>query len=851
VTACPSDPVASRSGRLIPLLPLVHKPFNVAQHAAGNGGGRRLLTFRTQCCLLRDFDGAQGVTSRTQFASLEKSHHFLSELEPIDMAEDRDSTFARDSQAEHIGRILDSLLRREAAGDSVGEEGLLAEHPEFADALRGDLSVLRQLEPAGDRIAALIKRGVLAPSSDQQFAAELGPYKIVGCLGEGGMGVVLKAYEPALDRTVALKILRPDLAGDAHARRRFEREARAAAALHHPNIVTIHAVGQENGVNSITMEYVNGPTLAQVVRSCQSALSDDPDGGMAARPSPLDSACVREIFRQLLCGLAAAHASGLVHRDIKPSNILLDGWGRGDVGTWESGARTESSHAGSCCNVRTFATPGVLTLKIADFGLARMRAAQSTITVDQPVLGTPQYMSPEQARGEEHIDHRTDLYSAGVVLYEMLTGRTPFRAETPTATIQRILNEEPEHPRKFSSKVDPVLASLALRLMAKRPEERLASAEAAFEVLRTGKPVLCRSRGRCLSRRALVGSGLLAATAIAAVVFAWLPPRSAWTELTVVRPDPECPTRVIGRCGFGGAPFEIHTFPPEVCPIVATRVQRGGSGDAIAVAGTAYPVAGHSLFAFNAHGEQLWSTNLAESAPSQWPDCASEMSWCCDLIVAANIDGAVGEEIIVVGRDINEYPCRISVVDARTGDVRDTFWHTGHIKELHVFADFLGPGRPAIVARGYNNKLRGFNSANVGESSQEDPPRTENSTVPIILVLDPRDMTGLGPPRTGRLPFSPARPAAYAFADIETRDMADADIGEILPGERVASDGNVERRLFLTVSCNTESTGTLVVDGNLNCIQVKVTKNSKGCMTEDLCNAIWRPIIQDYEYIHE
>ena len=284
------------------------------------------------------------------------------------------------------------------------------------------------------------------------------------------MGIVFKAYEESLNRTVALKILRTDLADDPVAGEAFH--ARGEGRRHTPT--SKHRNGPrrwrgENGAYYLAMEYVAGPTLAQVIR----------DRGAL----PVER--TRAIFRQILLGLEAAHEAGLIHRDIKSSNVLLS---------------EDEEHA-----------------KIADFGLALISSTQTRLTVGDSVLGTPEYMSPEQTRGEESLDHRTDLYSAGVVLYEMLTGRTPFKADSPSAVIHRIQNDAPLDPRRAPIPADTPLASLAIRLMAKLPEDRLPSASDIMAALESGRPVRsCRSRkthapalaGHHVRARSASGGGL-------------------------------------------------------------------------------------------------------------------------------------------------------------------------------------------------------------------------------------------------------------------------------------------------------------------------------------------------------
>ena len=331
---------------------------------------------------------------------------------------DNGADTARDAQ---IGAVLNEFFDRRASGEPVSEAEFLARYPDLADELRGHFAVLGDLRPTADRIGGLIAQGLLHRSSDPRYLAELGPYRISGFLGRGGVGLVLRALDVTLGREIALKILRPELADDAVALERFEREARAAAALRHPNIVTVYAVGALGATHYLAMELVRGANLAQLLRHV----------------GPLPPAVCRRIVRELLAGLDAAHAAGLIHRDIKSANVLLDGW--------PSLALDDTTLAGA------LEPPPGPFVKIADFGLAQMRAAQGRITLPAAILGTPEYMSPEQARGADHVDARSDLYSAGVVLYEMLAGRTPFAADSVTATLHRVSREDAVSPTRVTT----------------------------------------------------------------------------------------------------------------------------------------------------------------------------------------------------------------------------------------------------------------------------------------------------------------------------------------------------------------------------------------------------------------
>ncbi len=411
-----------------------------------------------------------------------------------------------------IGRILNDYLDRQARGEAETQGMLLARHPDLADELRSHLDLVGELKPQRATIEDLIAKGVLEACDDPGYAARLGEYRIRRFIGRGGMGLVLEGYDERLQRTVALKILRPELAEDQAALARFTREARAAAALRHPNIVTVHAVGHQDGAHYLAMEFIDGPTLADVIATGW-PVGTDGDPPVTNRchmeRGPLPTELIRDIFGQLLSALAAAHEAGLIHRDVKSSNILLDcGLGIADCGlqnriasdceqgtaTLNSPLATLNSPTGR--SESAIRNPKSAMVKLADFGLARMLSAKTRMTLTGSVLGTPEYMSPEQARGDENLDHRTDLYSAGVVLYEMLTGRVPFRADTATAVIHRIIHEDPPEPRAVNPDADAGLASLARRLMAKRPEDRLESASDTLAVLGVGERVPLRHRRR-------------------------------------------------------------------------------------------------------------------------------------------------------------------------------------------------------------------------------------------------------------------------------------------------------------------------------------------------------------------
>ena len=261
----------------------------------------------------------------------------------------------------------------------------------------------------------------------------LGPYRILNSVGRGGMGIVFRAFDPKLQRVVAIKVLAPEIAIDPTSRQRFEREARSAAAVSHPHCVVIYAVEENHQPPYLVMEYIEGKTLAEKIAT-QGTLS------------------VKEILRigaQIADGLAAAHKQGLIHRDMKPANVLLEN--------------------------------GVERAKVADFGLARMM--DDTVMSRTGVFsGTPQFMSPEQASGAR-VDHRTDLFSLGAILYTMCTGKPPFRAENPLATLKRICEESPRPVVQINPEIPDWLSEIVGRLLAKSPADRFQSAAEVAELL--------------------------------------------------------------------------------------------------------------------------------------------------------------------------------------------------------------------------------------------------------------------------------------------------------------------------------------------------------------------------------
>ncbi|MGH2657282.1 MAG: Stk1 family PASTA domain-containing Ser/Thr kinase [Actinomycetota bacterium] len=269
-----------------------------------------------------------------------------------------------------------------------------------------------------------------------------GRYEIASLLGQGGMARVFRGTDRVLDRTVAVKVLSPQFADDDQFVARFRREAQAAAGLNHPNIVGVYDTGDQGDVHFIVMEYVEGRTLRDVIRG---------DG-------PLLPERAAEIGEAVARALSSAHQAGLVHRDIKPGNIMLTREGE---------------------------------VKVMDFGIARTSTGD-TLTQTAAILGTASYLSPEQAQGLS-VDTRSDIYSLGCVLYEMLTGRAPFIGDSPVAIAYMHVKEDPVPPSRLNQDVPPTLDSVVLKCMAKNPANRYETAEelrADLERARRGLPTL-------------------------------------------------------------------------------------------------------------------------------------------------------------------------------------------------------------------------------------------------------------------------------------------------------------------------------------------------------------------------
>jgi serine/threonine-protein kinase len=338
---------------------------------------------------------------------------------------------------EQLAMLVSDLTDRVQRGEVIDLEAECRRHPALAKELRELWGVIVVARAAGSNSAMLSptqSRPNDFPSDSFQLPARFGDYELRQELGRGGMGVVYRASQASLGREVAVKmILRGQLASQAD-RQRFEAEAQAAARLDHPGIVPVYEVGEINGRPYFSMKHVRGTTLAQ-------RLTD----------GPLPPREAARILAAVARAIHFAHMRGVLHRDLKPSNILLDEQGEPHV---------------------------------TDFGLAKQLSDAGTVTKTGAVLGTPAYMAPEQAAGVRgQVGPQSDVYSLGVILYHMLTGRPPFQAASPAEMVMLVLEQDPVPPRMLNPKADRDLEMICLRCLQKPIDLRYASAAALADDL--------------------------------------------------------------------------------------------------------------------------------------------------------------------------------------------------------------------------------------------------------------------------------------------------------------------------------------------------------------------------------
>ena len=322
---------------------------------------------------------------------------------------------------------LEEYIDELQAGKRPDRAELARRHPELASAL-DCLDALNGIATSPELAEICETEDLVEPSPIGQFPRDFGSYELLEEIGRGGMGVVYKARQKGLDRTVAIKmILASHLASDEHVRR-FQVEAKAAAKFHHPSIVQVHEVGRLHDQHYFTMEYIEGTSLARRIDS-----------------SSIDPETAVRWVEQVARAVGRLHRQGVVHRDLKPSNILLD------------------------ADEKPYVT---------DFGLVKVFEADSADTATGVIVGTPSYMAPEQAAARSAaVGPASDVYSLGAILYELLTGQPPFREDTPLETVMRVLVGEPPLPRTINRRIPQELELILLKCLAKASADRYPSAE--------------------------------------------------------------------------------------------------------------------------------------------------------------------------------------------------------------------------------------------------------------------------------------------------------------------------------------------------------------------------------------
>jgi WD40 repeat protein len=366
---------------------------------------------------------------------------------------DTSPTSERDNQ---VNRILAAYLEARRLGQAPVREELLRQYPDLADELRSFFADQDGFGRLADQIGPPAEPTTLSPTGGTDGGPQsgmvryFGDYELLEEIARGGMGVVYRARQISLQRQVALKMILAGQLASADEVARFRREAEMAANLDHPNIVPVYEVGEHNGQQFFSMKFIEGGSLA----TCR----NDVGNHTALR-------CAAQLLATVARAVHHAHQRGVLHRDLKPANILLAAGGEPLV---------------------------------TDFGLAKQVQGSPSLTSSGAIVGTPSYMAPEQAAARKDLTVAADVYSLGAILYELLTGRPPFRADTPLDTLLQVMDREPEPPRRLNPAIPPDLETICLKCLQKQPGKRYATAEALAEDLERwlkGEPIEARPVG--------------------------------------------------------------------------------------------------------------------------------------------------------------------------------------------------------------------------------------------------------------------------------------------------------------------------------------------------------------------
>src|SRR6266542_3211971 len=366
------------------------------------------------------------------------------------------------SHPDPLDAVIAEYVQQVEAGVVPERAALLARHPDLADRLRAFFADYDRLDRQAGALQLSPDPNRTSGGSEQPGALPrvryFGDYELLEEIARGGMGVVYTARQVSLNRVVALKmILQGELATPRDVAR-FRSEAEAAAGLDHPHIVPIYEVGEHQGRHFFSMKLIEGGSLADRLRTEPRASARGKPNSSLTLGAPQEAA---RLLAQVARAVHHAHQRGVIHRDLKPANILLDAAG---------------------------------VPHVTDFGLAR-RAGASHLTQTGVIVGTPSYMAPEQAAARKDVTTAADVYALGVILYECLTGRPPFQAETALDTLLQVLEREPVSPRALNPKVDRDLEAVCLKCLAKEPQQRYGSAAALADDLErwlTGEPLAAR-----------------------------------------------------------------------------------------------------------------------------------------------------------------------------------------------------------------------------------------------------------------------------------------------------------------------------------------------------------------------